>query len=63
MGRLDQAELAKLRQDAAEHGLYSPQHERDACGMGFVAHLKGQKSHEIVKNALTVLAHLAHRGA
>ncbi|HET8933900.1 MAG TPA: glutamate synthase large subunit [Polyangiales bacterium] len=63
MGRLDQKELAKLRQEAAEHGLYSPAHERDACGMGFVAHLKGQKSHDIVKNALTVLAHLSHRGA
>jgi len=63
MGRLDQAEIAKLRQEAAAHGMYSPAHERDACGMGFVAHLKGQKSHAIVRDALTVLEHLAHRGA
>jgi glutamate synthase domain-containing protein 2/glutamate synthase domain-containing protein 1/glutamate synthase domain-containing protein 3 len=63
MGRLDQEEIAKLRQDAAEHGLYSPAFERDACGMGFVAHLKGEKSHSIIQDAMTVLENLAHRGA
>jgi glutamate synthase domain-containing protein 2/glutamate synthase domain-containing protein 1/glutamate synthase domain-containing protein 3 len=44
-------------------GLYDPRYEHDACGMGFVAHLKGVKSHRIVQNALTVLANLNHRGA
>jgi glutamate synthase domain-containing protein 2/glutamate synthase domain-containing protein 1/glutamate synthase domain-containing protein 3 len=44
-------------------GLYNPEFEHDACGVGFVAHLKGIQSHTIVKNALTLLANLEHRGA
>ncbi|MBA3297348.1 MAG: glutamate synthase large subunit [Acidobacteria bacterium] len=44
-------------------GLYEPTHEHDACGVGFVAHIKGQRSHEIVQQALGVLANLGHRGA
>jgi len=44
-------------------GLYDPRHEHDACGVGFVAHLKGKKSHEIVQQALTILNNLNHRGA
>jgi glutamate synthase (NADPH/NADH) large chain len=44
-------------------GLYDPQFEHDSCGVGFVAHIKGRKSHEIVKNALTMLEHMDHRGA
>jgi glutamate synthase (NADPH/NADH) large chain len=63
MGRLNQDEIAKLRKEASDRGLYSASYERDACGMGFVAHLKGEKSHAIVRDAMTVLAHLAHRGA
>jgi glutamate synthase domain-containing protein 1 len=63
MARPDQAELNRLREEAAAHGLYSPMHERDACGMGFVAHMKGEKSHSIVRDAMTILAHLSHRGA
>ena len=43
-------------------GLYDPQFEHDACGIGFVVNIKGQKSHAIVRQALTVLANLAHRG-
>ena len=35
------------RKDAAEHGLYDPAYEHDACGVGFVASVKGQASHEI----------------
>ena len=46
-----------------EHGLYSSAQEHDACGVGFVAHIKGQKSHSIVKNALKILENLDHRGA
>lgn len=45
-----------------KQGLYDPQFEKDACGMGFVAHIKGQKSHEIVRQALTVLVNMEHRG-
>jgi glutamate synthase (ferredoxin) len=44
-------------------GLYNPEFEHDACGMGFVAHLKGVKSHKIVQQALKVLTHMEHRGA
>jgi glutamate synthase (ferredoxin) len=44
-------------------GLYDPAHEHDACGVGFVAHIKGRRSHEIVQQALRVLINLEHRGA
>ena len=46
-----------------DNGLYSTQNEHDACGVGFVAHIKGIKSHDIVKNALKILENLDHRGA
>jgi glutamate synthase (ferredoxin) len=46
-----------------KQGLYDPQFEHDACGVGFVANIKGEKSHEIVQQALTILANLDHRGA
>ncbi len=44
-------------------GLYDPRHEHDSCGVGFIAHLKGQKSHQIIEDGVTALEHLAHRGA
>jgi glutamate synthase (NADPH/NADH) large chain len=44
-------------------GLYHPANEHDACGVGFVAHIKGKKSHLIVEQGLTVLRNLTHRGA
>ncbi|HEY2156002.1 MAG TPA: glutamate synthase large subunit, partial [Isosphaeraceae bacterium] len=44
-------------------GLYDHSHEHDACGVGFVADLKGRKSHQLVRDALTVLENLNHRGA
>jgi len=44
-------------------GLYDPRHEHDACGVGFVVNIKGQKSHAIVRQALQVLINLLHRGA
>jgi glutamate synthase (ferredoxin) len=46
-----------------KQGLYDPQFEHDACGVGFVVNMKGKKSHEIVRQALTVLVNLDHRGA
>jgi glutamate synthase (NADPH) large chain len=49
--------------DAAEAGLYRPTHEHDACGVGFVAHIKGQKAHSIVMQGLKILENLDHRGA
>ncbi|HZG27818.1 MAG TPA: glutamate synthase large subunit [Ensifer sp.] len=44
-------------------GLYNPANEHDACGVGFVAHMKGVKSHQIVKDGLFILENLTHRGA
>ncbi len=44
-------------------GLYDPRNEHDACGVGMVAHIKGEKSHGIISQALTILANLDHRGA
>lgn len=46
-----------------KQGLYDPQFEHDACGVGFVVHVEGRKSHAIVQDALTVLINLRHRGA
>ena len=46
-----------------KQGLYDPAYEHDACGIGFVAHIKGEKSHGIVQDGLTILKNLAHRGA
>jgi glutamate synthase (NADPH/NADH) large chain len=47
----------------AAQGLYDPVNEHDACGVGFVAHIKGKKSHEIVSQGLKILENLDHRGA
>lgn len=44
-------------------GLYDPLYEHDACGMGFVVNIKGEKTHDIVEEALAVLENLSHRGA
>ncbi len=46
-----------------KQGLYDPRFEHDACGVGFVVNIKGQKSNEIIRQALTVLLNLSHRGA
>ncbi|KJR98368.1 MAG: glutamate synthase [Peptococcaceae bacterium BRH_c4a] len=46
-----------------KQGLYDPRFEHDACGIGFVANIKGKKSNEIVRQALTTLVNLDHRGA
>ena len=44
-------------------GLYDPSNEHDACGVGFIAHIKGNKSHSIVEQGLLILKNLDHRGA
>ncbi|MEJ7827054.1 MAG: glutamate synthase large subunit, partial [Segetibacter sp.] len=48
---------------ATNVGLYSPEFERDACGIGFVANIKGTKSHQTISDALTILENMEHRGA
>ena len=50
-------------QSLAMEGLYTPSSEKDACGVGFVAHIKGQKAHSIVEQGLKILENLDHRGA
>ncbi len=47
----------------AKQGLYDPANEHDACGVGFVAHLKGDASHSVVRKGIQVLVNLEHRGA
>ncbi len=44
-------------------GLYHPSFEKDSCGIGFIAHLKGTKSHSIINDAITMLENMEHRGA
>ena len=44
-------------------GLYDPDHEHDACGVGFVASIDGEKSHDIIRNGIKVMENLMHRGA
>lgn len=51
------------RRPAGRVGLYDPQNEHDACGVGFVAHIKGKKSHAIIQQGLKILENLDHRGA
>ena len=46
-----------------KQGLYDPQFEHDACGLGFVVDMKGRKSHQLVSDALQILVNLDHRGA
>jgi len=57
------AQLQSEIHDLAEHGLYRAAQEKDACGLGFVAHIKGQKAHHIVQQGLKILENLDHRGA
>lgn len=47
----------------SSQGLYHPSFEHDACGIGFVANIKGYKSHQIISDALTILENMEHRGA
>ena len=59
LGTASPVEQSALQQ----HGLYDAAHEHDACGLGFVAQIKGIKSHSIVQQGLKILENLDHRGA
>src|SRR5208283_2746419 len=48
---------------ASGFGLFDPMLEKDSCGVGFIADIKGRKSHKIIEDALTILLNLEHRGA
>jgi len=52
-----------LTEYPAPQGLYDSRNEHDSCGVGFLAHIRGEKSHAIVAQALEILANLDHRGA
>ena len=58
-----QTEREKARTEAAQRGLCSGGSEHDACGVGFVADLKGRQSHRTIEDALLILRNLDHRGA
>ncbi|MDD2751721.1 MAG: glutamate synthase large subunit, partial [Candidatus Omnitrophica bacterium] len=53
----------KKREELEKYGLYDRRFEHDACGVGFVCNIKGEPSHEIIRQGLKVLRRLAHRGA
>ncbi|HET7105080.1 MAG TPA: glutamate synthase central domain-containing protein, partial [Terracidiphilus sp.] len=55
--------LENRRRVPESQGLYHPSHEHDACGMGLVASIRGEKSHEIIRKGIEVLINLTHRGA
>jgi glutamate synthase (NADPH/NADH) large chain len=57
------AQIQSEIQDLSQNGLYRPSNEKDACGLGFVAHIKGHKAHNIVQQGLKILENLDHRGA
>ena len=72
-GRLIEAPNAKIPAHVKEiypfpglpraQGLYRPEHEHDACGIGFIASIEGRKSHDIVLKGIQILINLTHRGA
>ena len=45
------------------HGLYDPALDKDSCGVGFIADIKGRKSHQLIEDGLRILCNLEHRGA
>ena len=47
----------------SKQGLYDPSYEHDSCGVGFVAHIRGERSHQILLDAEEVLRNMDHRGA
>ncbi len=57
------AELQRAEAVEEAQGLYDPALEKDSCGVGFIADIKGRKSHKLVEDALAILCNLEHRGA
>ena len=55
--------MNNVRNLPAKQGLYDPQFEHDSCGVGFVAHIKGKRSHQIIRDADEILINMTHRGA
>jgi glutamate synthase (NADPH/NADH) large chain len=61
--RLNKDNMTKSKQTQTEKGLYQSAYEHDACGVGMIVNIHGNKSHELVDNALKVLENMRHRGA
>src|SRR6516225_4140777 len=55
--------VTKRKDARPSQGLYDPALDKDSCGVGFIADIKGRPSHQIVADALTILVNLEHRGA
>ncbi len=55
-------DIMEYRGMPKKQGLYDPQFEHDACGIGFISNIKGATSHDIINQAITILKNLAHRG-
>jgi glutamate synthase (NADPH) large chain len=60
---VEDTSLAMTQWPPGSQGLYDPAHEHDACGLGFIAHIKGRKDHAIIEHGLRILENLTHRGA
>ena len=60
---LSEQDSPKADQEPHQQGLYDPRFEHDACGVGFVADIKGRRSHAIITDGLTILENMSHRGA
>ena len=56
-------ELLRMKDIMDYGGLYSPDREHDACGVGMVVNIHGHKTHQLIDDALTVLENMQHRGA
>ena len=59
----DAASTRRSGHAAVAQGLYDPALDKDSCGVGFIADIKGRKSHQIVEDGLRILCNLEHRGA
>ena len=55
--------MNKIYKTPQKQGLYDPQFEKSSCGVGFVANMKGERTHEIILQGLEILNNLEHRGA
>ncbi len=62
-GRLNKDNMTKCKLQNEKRGLYQSQYEHDACGVGMIVNIHGNKSHELVDQALRVLENMRHRGA
>ncbi len=56
-------EIKDKKDQYQKHGLYDPRFEHDACGVGFICSIKGEKSNVVIKDGLKILNRLTHRGA